>query len=718
MSSQVKVSPLAQEVSSAPITQLANDNVLTLTQSSNVAINIDPDAVQGYSKSGADLLIKLDSGETIRIVNFYAPGQEPSQLFLVDDDKLVAVYLPPVAADGALAAQYIPQETLAGFESLTTASEEGITAGMAWLIGAGVVGAGAAIASGGGGGGGGHDPQPNPGEEPDVTAPAPASDLQVAPDGSSIGGKAEPGASVGVDTNGDGKPDVSVIAGPDGSFNLPLQPPLTNGETITVIVTDPSGNSSPPAQIDAPDSTAPAPASNLQVAPDGSSVSGNAEPGATVGIDTNGDGEPDQTVVVGGDGSFTAPLQPPLTNGETITVIVTDPTGNNSPPAQVGAPDSTAPAPASNLQVAPDGSSVSGNAEPGATVGIDTNGDGEPDQTVVAGTDGSFTAPLQPPLTNGETITVIVTDPTGNNSPPAQVGAPDSTAPAPASNLQVAPDGSSVSGNAEPGATVGIDTNGDGEPDQTVVAGTDGSFTAPLQPPLTNGETVTVIVTDPTGNSSTPAQIDAPDSTAPAPASNLQVAADGSSLSGTAEAGATVLIDLNGDGTVDTTALVAADGSFTVALTPPLHDGETISVVVRDPAGNGSSAATVLAPDFPNAPLVNPSNGASVSGTAEAGVGVVVRDASGNLIGQTTADGTGAWSITPAVPVADGVTLNVQAVDVNGNPSPTVSVVVDAIAPPAPVIAPSNGEAISGSAEAGATITLTDAGGTVLGEVT
>ncbi len=164
----------------------------------------------------------------------------------------------------------------------------------------------------------------------------------MAPDGSSISGQAEAGASVGIDTNGDGKPDLTVIADANGNFTAPLNPPLTNGQTVTVVVTDPAGNASPPAQVTAPDTTAPAPATDVQVAPDGSSVTGKAEPGSTVGVDTDGDGQPDTTVVVSPGGSFEVPLNPPLTNGETVTVIVTDPAGNNSTPVTVEAPDTTA----------------------------------------------------------------------------------------------------------------------------------------------------------------------------------------------------------------------------------------------------------------------------------------------------------------------------------------------------------------------------------------
>ncbi len=381
MSIQAKVTPIDQSISSAAAVEVPENGILKLSQSSNIALDVAPESVAGYSKSGSDLIVQLKTGESVRIANFYAEGQPSSQLFLADKDKLVAVDLPPVAADGPLMAGYIPQESLAGFESLTGAGVlGGMSAGTALLVGAAAIGAGVAISNSSGGGGGGGSSVP-----PDTTPPKAASGLKIAPDGSSISGQAEAGASVGIDTNGDGKPDLTVIADANGNFTAPLNPPLTNGQTVTVVVTDPAGNASPPAQVTAPDTTAPAPATDVQVTPGGSSVIGKAEPGSTVGVDTDGDGQPDTTVVVGPGGS-------------------SDPAGNNSTPVTVEAPDTTAPAPATDVQVAPDGSSVTGNAEPGATVGVDTDGDGQPDTTVVVGPGGSFEVPLNPPLTNGETV--------------------------------------------------------------------------------------------------------------------------------------------------------------------------------------------------------------------------------------------------------------------------------------------------------------------------
>ncbi|ERW02361.1 hypothetical protein Q037_03242, partial [Pseudomonas aeruginosa BWHPSA024] len=710
MSIQAKVTPIDQSISSAAAVEVPENGILKLSQSSNIALDVAPESVAGYSKSGSDLIVQLKTGESVRIANFYAEGQPSSQLFLADKDKLVAVDLPPVAADGPLMAGYIPQESLAGFESLTGAGVlGGMSAGTALLVGAAAIGAGVAISNSSGGGGGGGSSVP-----PDTTPPKAASGLKIAPDGSSISGQAEAGASVGIDTNGDGKPDLTVIADANGNFTAPLNPPLTNGQTVTVVVTDPAGNASPPAQVTAPDTTAPAPATDVQVAPDGSSVTGKAEPGSTVGVDTDGDGQPDTTVVVGPGGSFEVPLNPPLTNGETVTVIVTDPAGNNSTPVTVEAPDTTAPAPATDVQVAPDGSSVTGNAEPGATVGVDTDGDGQPDTTVVVGPGGSFEVPLNPPLTNGETVTVIVTDPAGNNSTPVTVEAPDTTAPAPATDVQVAPDGSSVTGNAEPGATVGVDTDGDGQPDTTVVVGPGGSFEVPLNPPLTNGETVTVIVTDPAGNSSTPVTAEAPDFP-DAPQVN---ASNGSVLSGTAEAGVTIVItDGNGNPIGQTSADANGNWSFTPGSQLP--DGTVVNVVARDAAGNSSPATSITVDGVaPNAPVVEPSNGSELSGTAEPGSSVTLTDGNGNPIGQTTADANGNWSFTPSTPLPDGTVVNVVARDAAGNSSPPASVTVDAVAPATPTVDPSNGTTLSGTAEPGATVTLTDGNGNPIGQVT
>ncbi|RPU64068.1 Ig-like domain-containing protein [Pseudomonas aeruginosa] len=702
MSIQAKVTPIDQSISSAAAVEVPENGILKLSQSSNVALDIAPESVAGYSKSGSDLIVQLKTGESVRIANFYAEGQPSSQLFLADKDKLVAVDLPPVAADGPLMAGYIPQESLAGFESLTGASVlGGMSAGTALLVGAAAIGAGVAISNSSGGGGGGGSSVP-----PDTTPPKAASGLKIAPDGSSISGQAEAGASVGIDTNGDGKPDVTVIADANGNFTAPLNPPLTNGETVTVIVTDPAGNNSTPVTVEAPDTTAPAPATDVQVAPDGSSVSGNAEPGATVGVDTDGDGQPDTTVVVGPDGSFEVPLNPPLTNGETVTVIVTDPAGNSSTPVTAEAPDFP-DAPQVN---ASNGSVLSGTAEAGVTIVI-TDGNGNPIGQTSADANGNWSFTPGSQLPDGTVVNVVARDAAGNSSPATSITV-DGVAP---SAPVVEPsNGSELSGTAEPGSSVTL-TDGNGNPIGQTTADANGNWSFTPSTPLPDGTVVNVVARDAAGNSSPPASVTVD---AVAPATPTVDPSNGTTLSGTAEPGATVTLT---DGNGNPIGQVIADGSGNWSFTPgtPLPNGTVVNATATDPSGNASPPASVTVDAVaPATPVVNPSNGTTLSGTAEPGATVTLTDGNGNPIGQVTADGSGNWSFTPSTPLANGTVVNATATDASGNTSPGSSVTVDSVAPATPVVNPSNGTTLSGTAEPGATVTLTDGNGNPIGQVT
>ncbi|MCC0376361.1 Ig-like domain-containing protein [Pseudomonas aeruginosa] len=702
MSIQAKVTPIDQSISSAAAVEVPENGILKLSQSSNVALDVAPESVAGYSKSGSDLIVQLKTGESVRIANFYAEGQPSSQLFLADKDKLVAVDLPPVAADGPLMAGYIPQESLAGFESLTGAGVlGGMSAGTALLVGAAAIGAGVAISNSSGGGGGGGSSVP-----PDTTPPKAASGLKIAPDGSSISGQAEAGASVGIDTNGDGKPDLTVIADANGNFTAPLNPPLTNGQTVTVVVTDPAGNASPPAQVTAPDTTAPAPATDVQVAPDGSSVTGKAEPGSTVGVDTDGDGQPDTTVVVGPGGSFEVPLNPPLTNGETVTVIVTDPAGNSSTPVTAEAPDFP-DAPQVN---ASNGSVLSGTAEAGVTIVI-TDGNGNPIGQTSADANGSWSFTPGSQLPDGTVVNVVARDAAGNSSPATSITV-DGVAP----NAPVVEpsNGSELSGTAEPGSSVTL-TDGNGNPIGQTTADANGNWSFTPSTPLPDGTVVNVVARDAAGNSSPPASVTVD---AVAPATPTVDPSNGTTLSGTAEPGATVTLT---DGNGNPIGQVTADGSGNWTFTPstPLSNGTVVNATATDPSGNASSPASVTVDAVaPATPVVNPSNGTTLSGTAEPGATVTLTDGNGNPIGQVTADGSGNWSFTPTTPLPNGTVVNATATDASGNTSAGSSVTVDSVAPATPVINPSNGTTLSGTAEPGSSVTLTDGNGNPIGQVT
>ncbi|UWG58333.1 Ig-like domain-containing protein [Pseudomonas aeruginosa] len=698
MSIQAKVTPIDQSISSAAAVEVPENGILKLSQSSNIALDVAPESVAGYSKSGSDLIVQLKTGESVRIANFYAEGQPSSQLFLADKDKLVAVDLPPVAADGPLMAGYIPQESLAGFESLTGAGVlGGMSAGTALLVGAAAIGAGVAISNSSGGGGGGGSSVP-----PDTTPPKAASGLKIAPDGSSISGQAEAGASVGIDTNGDGKPDLTVIADANGNFTAPLNPPLTNGETVTVIVTDPAGNSSTPVTAEAPDFPD-APQVN---ASNGSVLSGTAEAGVTIVI-TDGNGNPigQTSADANGNWSFTPGSQ--LPDGTVVNVVARDAAGNSSPATSITV-DGVAP---SAPVVEPsNGSELSGTAEPGSSVTL-TDGNGNPIGQTTADANGNWSFTPSTPLPDGTVVNVVARDAAGNSSPPASVTV---DAVAPATPTVDPSNGTTLSGTAEPGSSVTL-TDGNGNPIGQVTADGSGNWTFTPSTPLPNGTVVNATATDPSGNASSPASVTVD---AVAPATPVVNPSNGTTLSGTAEPGATVTLT---DGNGNPIGQVTADGSGNWSFTPgtPLANGTVVNATASDPTGNTSApASTTVDSVAPAAPVVNPSNGAEISGTAEPGATVTLTDGSGNPIGQVTADGSGNWSFTPSTPLADGTVVNATATDPAGNTGGQGSTTVDAITPATPTVNLSNGSSLSGTAEPGSTVILTDGNGNPIAEVT
>ncbi|EMR0679466.1 Ig-like domain repeat protein, partial [Pseudomonas aeruginosa] len=526
--------------------------------------------------------------------------------------------------------------------------------------------------------------------------------VQVAPDGSSVTGNAEPGATVGVDTDGDGQPDTTVVVGPGGSFEVPLNPPLTNGETVTVIVTDPAGNSSTPVTAEAPDFPD-APQVN---ASNGSVLSGTAEAGVTIVI-TDGNGNPigQTSADANGNWSFTPGSQ--LPDGTVVNVVARDAAGNSSPATSITV-DGVAP---SAPVVEPsNGSELSGTAEPGSSVTL-TDGNGNPIGQTTADANGNWSFTPSTPLPDGTVVNVVARDAAGNSSPPASVTV---DAVAPATPTVDPSNGTTLSGTAEPGSSVTL-TDGNGNPIGQVTADGSGNWTYTPSTPIANGTVVNVVAQDAAGNSSPGASVTVDSQ---APAAPVVNPSNGTTLSGTAEPGATVTLT---DGSGNPIGQVTADGSGNWSFTPstPLADGTVVNATATDPAGNtGGQGSTTVDAIAPATPTVNLSNGSSLSGTAEPGSTVILTDGNGNPIAEVTADGSGNWTYTPSTPIANGTVVNVVAEDAAGNSSPPATVTVDSSAPPAPVINPSNGVVISGTAEAGATVTLTDAGGNPIGQVT
>jgi hypothetical protein len=262
----------------------------------------------------------------------------------------------------------------------------------------------------------------------------------------------------------------------------------------------------------------------------------------------------------------------------------------------------------------------------------------------------------------------------------------DKTPPGAPTDLAVSADGATVTGRGEAGARVTV-SSANGTVLGTDTVGSDGSFHVRI-PPQTNGEHLEVGQADPAGNTSPQTEVTAPDTTAPDAPTGLAVSADGTTVTGHGEAGATVTI-LAPDGTVLGHGTVGADGSFSVAI-PAQTNGEHLDATQADAANNISSPAEVTAPDITppdvsgTALTVSPITGDDVLSLAESHGPVSV---SGTLTG---APADAAATVTVSV---DGTSY---AATVNADGSWTASV---------------PGEALAAATSVTATATFTDAAG-------
>ncbi|KMY37059.1 BapA/Bap/LapF family large adhesin [Pseudomonas putida] len=554
---------------------------------------------------------------------------------------------------------------------------------------------------------------------PDTQAPDSPTGLVLAGDGSSLSGSGEPGAQVTVTGTGGAVLGTATVQ-PDGTFQVAIDPPQLNGQTLSVTQADNSGNGSPAGTVIAPDFEAPLPAQGLGLDPTGTLLSGQGEAGSTVEV-RNAAGNLLGTIPVNADGTFEVALSPAQTNGEVLSVVLIDGGGNASPSATFTADDSTAPAAPAGLTITPGGSAIQGSGEAGSTVEVKL-ADGTLVGTVVVPAGGSFTVPLSPAQLDGQALNVTLTDAAGNISQPSQIFAPDITPPALPTDVAVSSDGTAVTGNA-PGASSVTVSDGAGNV-ITVAVNPDGSFSVPLDTPQNNGQTVTVVVTDAAGNDSAPVSVTAPDTTNPEPATGLTVSPDGSTVGGTAEPGSTVEVR-NPDDTVRGTVTAGPDGTFVIPVAPPLASGETVDVVVIDPAGNESPEIPLTGPT--GTEVATPSALAiSVDGfllTGQGTVGSLITVTSGGTtLGSATVGSDGTFRVFFQNAQLNAQILQVSAkATVDGQPSvPAIIVANDTTAPDAPTQVNLNatGSTLTGQGEVGATVRVTDLQGTLLGTAT
>ncbi|WP_304524191.1 Ig-like domain-containing protein [Cupriavidus sp. MP-37] len=570
----------------------------------------------------------------------------------------------------------------------------------------------------------------------------------------------------------------TAIADANGRWSFTPSSGLADGShALTVTATDAVGNTGPASApflltVD----TAPPPAPAITPS-NGTVIAGTAEPDSTIHIDLNGDGTPDATVIADGSGNWTYTPSPALGDGAVVSVTATDAAGNTSTPATATV-DASAPAAPVLASVTDDATpstgpladgdstndstpTLSGTAEAGSTISI-YNGSTLIGTTTADATTGAWSFTPTSPLADGAvSLTVTATDAAGNTSAPSTpfTLTLDATPPAipaitgvtddnPVASPLASGDSTNdttptLTGTADAGSTISI-YNGTTLIGTTVADATTGAWTFTPATPLTDGPYVLIATaTDASGNVSAPTTaFNLTVDTAP-PADPSITVAGGTTISGTAEAGSTVDIDLDGDGAPDATVTAdATTGVWTYSPATPLPDGTAISATATDAAGNTSAPATAivdaLAPAAPaitsvtdDNPVSSPLNSGdstndstpTLTGTAEAGSTINIFNGT-TLIGTTTADAsTGAWTFTPATPLTDGpYTLTATATDAAGNvsaPTAAFNLTVDTAPPADPIITVANGTTLAGTAEPGSTVDIDlDGDGTPEGTVT
>jgi membrane protein implicated in regulation of membrane protease activity len=139
-----------------------------------------------------------------------------------------------------------------------------------------------------------------------------------------------------------------------------------------------------------------------------------------------------------------------------------------------------------------------------------------------------------------------------------------------------------------------------------------------------------------------------------------------------------------------------------------LEPGTKVDVTATDPEGRDSETVEVTV-DKPSAPIVDPSDGSEITGKADPGNTVTVTDPkTGEELCRTivAADGTFHCDLNPALP--DNTEVTVTATDPEGRDSDPTDVTTHKPSPP--VVDPSDGSEITGQADPGDTVTVTDPG--------
>ncbi len=536
------------------------------------------------------------------------------------------------------------------------------------------------------------------------------------------------GAVIGTGTaDGTGAFTVTIPAGEAGA-----------NETLTAVAKNASGTESTPTTFQTPaDPNTPVATPIVETVTGsttkGYEVKGTAEVGTTIEV-RDAAGTVLGTATTGTDGKYTVTLDSgTATANQTLSVVAKNASGTESQPATATTPaDVTAPTVDNITGNSGSGYEITGTADPNTTIEV-RDPSGAVIGTGTSDANGDFTVTLPTGTTNpGDTLTVIGKDNAGNESQPTEVLVPaDATVTAPTvtgvTGNSVA--GYQVTGTADPNATIEI-RDADGNVIATGTADGTGSFAVNLPAGTANAnETLTALAKDPAGNTSTPTTFQTPADEVVAPPSVDKVTGNttqGYQVTGTAELGTTIEVRAT-DGTVLGTATTGPTDQYTVTLASGKATAkQTVNVVAKNDTGLESQPTTAMTPADVTTPTIGDITGDSttgyeITGTADPNTTIEVRNPDGTIIGTTTTDDQGNFTVDlPAGAANPGDTLTVVGKDGDGNESqPTEVTVPEDATVAAPTVTTvtgttATGYQVTGTAEPNVTIEIHNEAGLVI----
>ncbi|EGO8061586.1 cell surface protein [Enterococcus faecalis] len=577
-----------------------------------------------------------------------------------------------------------------------------------------------------------------PADEATVTAPTITGVTGNSTAGYEIKGTADANATVEI-RNAGGAVIGTGTADGTGAFTVTIPAGEAGAnETLTAVAKNASGTESTPTTFQTPaDPNTPVATPIVETVTGsttkGYEVKGTAEVGTIIEV-RDAAGTVLGTATTGTDGKYTVTLDSgTATANQTLSVVAKNASGTESQPATATTPaDVTAPTVDNITGNSGSGYEITGTADPNTTIEV-RDPSGAVIGTGTSDANGDFTVTLPTGTTNpGDTLTVIGKDNAGNESQPTEVLVPaDATVTAPTvtgvTGNSVA--GYQVTGTADPNATIEI-RDADGNVIATGTADGTGSFAVNLPAGTANAnETLTALAKDPAGNTSTPTTFQTPADEVVAPPSVDKVTGNttqGYQVTGTAELGTTIEVRAT-DGTVLGTATTGPTGQYTVTLASGKATAkQTVNVVAKNDTGLESQPTTAMTPADVTTPTIGDITGDSttgyeITGTADPNTTIEVRNPDGTIIGTTTTDDQGNFTVDlPAGAANPGDTLTVVGKDGDGNESqPTEVTVPEDATVAAPTVTTvtgttATGYQVTGTAEPNVTIEIHNEAGLVI----